>query len=99
MLTVMSAGLTGVGGGAGVMFELESTNATANILAAGGWTALTGVNLMLFSLLHNPCSTTIYTIYKETGSVKWTIMSTVIPLVMGIIVCFFVAQVWRLVAS
>ena len=70
MLTVMSAGLTGIGGGSGVMFELDSANMTRDILVAGGWTTLTAVNLMLFSLLHNPCSTTIYTIYKETRSVK-----------------------------
>ena len=59
---------------------------------------LTGVNLMLFSLLHNPCSTTIYTIWKETGSVKWTVVATLMPLVLGFVVCFVVAQVWRLVA-
>ena len=53
------------------MFEGTETT-TAEVLQAGGWTLLTGVNLMLFSLLHNPCSTTIYTIYRETGSVKWT---------------------------
>jgi len=68
------------------------------VLRAGGWTLLTGVNLMLFSLLHNPCSTTIYTIYKETGSARWTAVATFLPLVMGFVVCFLVAQVWRLVA-
>ena len=99
MLTVMSAGMTGVGAGAGVMFEMDSANATANILAAGGWSAMTGVCLMLFSLMHNPCSTTIYTIYKETGSVKWTVFSTVLPIIMGVVVCFFVAQIWRLVTG
>ena len=52
------------------MFELESVAGTASILTAGGWTLLTGINLMLFSLLHNPCSTTIYTIYKETRRYK-----------------------------
>ena len=52
---------------------------------------------MLFSLLHNPCSTTIYTIYKETGSRKWTTVATLLPLAMGFVVCFLVAQVWRLV--
>ncbi len=51
---------------------------------------------MLFSLIHNPCSTTIYTIYKETGSLKWTTISTFLPVVMGVVVTFFVAQVWRL---
>jgi len=96
MLTVMSLGLTGVGEGAGVMFELDSIAGTKEILVAGGWTLLTGINLMLFSLLHNPCSTTIYTIYKETKSVKWTLISTVLPIVMGIIVTFFVTQIWRL---
>ncbi len=96
MLTVMSLGLTGVGEGAGVMFELDSIAGTKEILVAGGWTLLTGINLMLFSLLHNPCSTTIYTIYKETKSVKWTMISTFLPIIMGLIITFFVAQIWRL---
>jgi ferrous iron transport protein B len=96
MLTVLSKGLSGVGDGAGVMFEAESAAATAEILRAGGWTALTGICLMLFSLLHNPCSTTIYTIYKETGSLRWTAVATLLPLVIGFFVCFFVAQTWRL---
>ena len=94
MLTVLMAG--GTGAGAGVLFELESQAATLDILRAGGWTLLTAVNLMLFSLVHNPCSTTIYTIYKETGSAKWTAISSLLPLVMGFIITFFVAQVWRL---
>lgn len=98
MLTVMSAGIHGAGEGAGVMFELESTADTAAILTNGGWTALTGVSLMLFSLLHNPCSTTIYTIYKETKSVKWTFISAVLPVILGLVVCFFTAQIWRLIA-
>ena len=99
MLTVISVGITGVGAGDGVMFELDSANMTKDILIAGGWTTLTAVNLMLFSLLHNPCSTTIYTIYKETGSLKWTMLATFLPLAMGFIVTFFVAQVWRLLAG
>jgi len=98
MLTALVTGLMGVGSGAGVMVELDSTAATASVLHAGGWTALTGLNLMLFSLLHNPCSTTLYTIYKETGSAKWTAVSALLPLVLGFVVCFFVAQVWRLLA-
>jgi ferrous iron transport protein B len=99
MLTVMNLGLMGVGSGAGVMFELESAAATKDILVAGGWTLLTGINLMLFSLLHNPCSTTIYTIYKETKSVTWTIVSTILPIIMGLTICFFVTQIWRLFAG
>lgn len=96
MLTVLTSGLSGVGQGAGVMFELESSASTLAIFQAGGWSLLTAVNLMLFSLIHNPCSTTIYTIYKETGSLKWTTISTFLPVVMGVVVTFFVAQVWRL---
>ena len=95
MLTVLTSGAHG-GAGAGVMFELDSAAATGDMLRAGGWSLLTAVNLMLFSLLHNPCSTTLYTIYRETQSKRWTILAALLPLVMGISVCFVVAQVWRL---
>ncbi|HUU33374.1 MAG TPA: ferrous iron transport protein B [Vicinamibacterales bacterium] len=97
MLTVLVTGVHGVGAGAGVMFELDSTTDTAAVLRAGGWTLLTAVSLMLFSLVHNPCSTTIYTIWKETRSVKWTTVSALLPLGMGFLLCFVVAQTWRLV--
>jgi len=96
MLTVAKLGLVGVGAGDGVMFELDSTFETGELLKAGGWTLLTGINLMLFSLLHNPCSTTIYTIYQETKSWKWTGVASILPVIMGFIVTFLVAQFWRL---
>ena len=99
MLTVLTSAMHGIGAGAGVMFEADSTIATAEILRGGGWTALTGICLMLFSLLHNPCSTTIFTIYRETGSVKWTALATLLPLVLGFVVCFLVAQGWRFIAG
>jgi ferrous iron transport protein B len=91
--------VVGVGQGAGVIFQLDSVTQTLAIFKAGGWTLLTAVNLMLFSLIHNPCSTTIYTIYKETGSKKWTLVASLLPVAMGFVVTFIVAQVWRLVAS
>ncbi len=97
MLTVLTGNVTGVGAGDGVMFELDSVAAVGDLLRGAGWTVLTGLNLMLFSLLHNPCSTTIYTIYKETGSARWTAVATLLPLVLGFVVCFLVAQVWWLV--
>ena len=99
MLTVLTAGIAGAGEGVGVMFELSSATDVGVLLTAGGWTLLTGVCLMLFSLLHNPCSTTLYTIYRETGSAKWTAVSAFVPLGMGFVVCFLVAQAWRLVAG
>jgi ferrous iron transport protein B len=97
MLTVLASRMHGVGAGAGVMFESDSLVTTSEILRAGGWTTLTGICLMLFSLLHNPCSTTIYTIYRETESAKWTAVATLLPLAIGVAVCFFVAQIWRVI--
>jgi ferrous iron transport protein B len=99
MLTVLVTGMSGVGAGAGVMFDLESRTGLMSVFDAGGWTLLTAVNLMLFSLIHNPCSTTIFTIYKETGSAKWTAVAALMPVAMGFAVTFVVAQVWRLVAG
>ncbi len=99
MLTVLMAGLTGQGAGAGVIFEANSVGATETILRAGGWTLLTAICLMLFSLIHNPCSTTIYTAYKETGSKKWTALTALMPLALGFLITFVVAQVWRILSA
>ena len=93
MLTTMVLGQTAVGEGAGVLME-ASTSQVGVLLHAGGWTLLTAVNLMLFSLLHNPCSTTIYTIYKETHSKKWTLIATLLPVLYGIVVCFLIARIF-----
>lgn len=99
MLTVLAAGTGEFGAGAGVMFELQSQTALRSLLDMGGWTLLTAVNLMLFSLIHNPCSTTIFTIYKETGSKKWTAVASLLPLLLGFAVTFMVAQLWRLLVK
>jgi ferrous iron transport protein B len=96
MLTILVHGTSGLGAEAGVLFESGSLTTTAEILKIGGWTALTGINVMLFSLLHNPCSTTIYTIYKETKSLKWTSVATFLPVVLGLIVTFTLTQLWRI---
>jgi ferrous iron transport protein B len=98
MLTVMATGMNvEAAAGAGVMFETSDSGVLYSLLKAGGWTTLTAVCLMLFSLCHNPCSTTLYTIYKETGSLKWTVWSAVIPTALGVVLCALVAGVWRLV--
>ena len=83
--------------GAGMMMELNSlTELEALLVGQQGWTLLTAVSLMLFSLLHNPCSTTIWTMYKETGSAKWTTLGALMPLAIAFAVTFAVAQTARL---
>jgi ferrous iron transport protein B len=77
------------------MFEVESNTTIRDILNAGGWTTLTAVNLMLFSLIHNPCSTTILTIYNETKSKKWTAVATLLPLLLGFAVTLTTATLAR----
>jgi len=96
MLIVLMTGTQGLNEGAGVIFETDNINSLESILTNGGWTLLTAVNLMLFSLIHNPCSTTIYTIYKETKSLKWTMVSTLLPVVLGIIITASIAFLWRI---
>jgi ferrous iron transport protein B len=99
MLTALVARLAGVGEGAGVLVHADSPALVGEVLRAGGWTVLTAVNLMLFSLLHNPCSTTLYTIYKETGSGRWTALAAVLPLALGMALTYGVATVWRWLAG
>lgn len=81
---------------AGVMLELDDNLVYQTLTQLGSWTTLTAVNLMLFSLLHNPCSTTILTIWNETKSAKWTAAATLLPLLLGVIVTFATAAVARL---
>ncbi|MCL4154859.1 UNVERIFIED_CONTAM: hypothetical protein GTU68_054586 [Idotea baltica] len=96
MLIVLMTGMQGHNDGAGVIFDATSIDSLEGILKNGGFTLLTAVNLMLFSLIHNPCSTTIYTIFKETKSVKWTLVSTFMPIALGILTTAALAFIWRL---
>ena len=80
----------------GTLVDLENTYAISNILAQNGWTLLTGINAMLFSLLHFPCSTTLMTIKKETNSWKWTLLAFALPTVCGIILCMLTTGVYNL---
>lgn len=83
--------------GTGMMTDLPGLTQLKTLLVDGhGWTMLTAVNLMLFSLLHNPCGTTIMTIYKETKSYKWATLSVVITLGTAFIVTFLTATIARL---
>jgi len=75
----------------------SSSSAIFDLLVNGnGWTMLTAINLMLFALLHNPCATTIITIYKETKSWKWATVSVVITLGTAFLVTFLTASLARL---
>jgi ferrous iron transport protein B len=80
----------------GSMLELNSIIAIHQLFVVEhGWTWLTAICMMLFSLLHYPCGTTLLTIHKESGSVKWTALAFAIPLAIACTVCFFVAQLAR----
>jgi ferrous iron transport protein B len=82
--------------GTGMMIDVPDMSSLRDLLVVGhGWTMLTAVNLMLFSLLHNPCATTIMTIYKETKSAKWATLSVVITLGLAFLVTFTTATVAR----
>jgi ferrous iron transport protein B len=80
----------------GTLTEFESVGFLRDILIQNGWTPLTALNVMLFSLLHWPCSTTIWTIKKETGSFWWTAVSLLIPTAAAFAVCFVTASIYRL---
>lgn len=83
--------------GTGMMTDIPSLDSLRTLLVGvHGWTMLTAVNLMLFSLLHNPCATTILTIYKETGSRKWATFGALMPLGIAFLVTFITASVARL---
>lgn len=77
----------------GSIMEFDSLAEMKQLFVSHGWTWVTAVCTMLFSLMHWPCSTTLLTIKKETGSWKWTLTALAIPTVAGMVVCFAVSQV------
>jgi ferrous iron transport protein B len=79
----------------GSLTEVEDLTQLKQIFLDQGWTWLTALNMMLFSLLHFPCGTTLVNIYKETKSIKWTFLSFAIPTVLAIVITFLVAQIVR----
>jgi ferrous iron transport protein B len=80
----------------GSLMDLGCLNQLQMLLVENGWTWLTAVCVMLFSLNHFPCGTTLLTIHRETRSIKWTAVAFLIPTLTGIIICFLVAQTARL---
>ena len=81
----------------GNLVQIEDFKNISDILINNGWTIITAINVMLFSLMHFPCSTTLISIKKETKSLKWTILAFIIPTVCGIIACMITNGVYNLV--
>ena len=81
----------------GVLVNLEDTFSIGQILIQNGWTLLTAINVMFFTLLHFPCSTTLMTIKKETGKWKWSFIAFALPTVFGIIICMFNNLIWNII--
>lgn len=81
----------------GVMVDLEDLSSIGSILIQNGWSIITAINVMLFCLLHFPCSTTLLTIKKEAGSVKWMAYAFAIPTVCGIVLCMITNGIYNLI--
>lgn len=80
----------------GSILEFDSLAQLKELLVMNGWTWITAVSTMLFSLMHWPCTTTLLTIRKESGSLKWTLMSFLVPTVCGIAICFLFTAIARM---
>ena len=78
----------------GVLCDAADISSVYSVLSQNGWTAVTGVCFILFSLMHFPCSTTLLTIFKETKSFKWTVLSFLLPTAYGVVLCFLVNLVF-----
>lgn len=80
----------------GTITEMRDLTSLHALLTANGWTGITAVSFLLFSLMHWPCSTTLLTVKKETGSLKWTLLSALIPTAAGFIICFIFSNIAKL---
>ncbi|AMJ41039.1 ferrous iron transport protein B [[Clostridium] propionicum DSM 1682] len=80
----------------GSLLELDSLTQLKELFVSHGWTWITAVSTMLFSLMHWPCSTTLLTIKKETNSWKWTALAVIIPTAIGVTVCILFANIAKL---
>lgn len=80
----------------GSLLELDSLNALGELLRSNGWTWVTAISVMIFTLMHYPCATSLLTIRKETQSIKWTVVSFLVPTIVGVTLCFIITQTARL---
>ena len=73
-----------------------ASDALFPLFTANGWTPLTAVCVIVFTLFHWPCSTTCWTVQKETGKLRWTLLAVILPTLCGALLCFGIALVGRL---
>lgn len=78
----------------GTLVEYYSLSSLYNLFVENGWTWVTALCTMIFSLMHFPCSTTCLTIYKETKSLKWTLLSFILPTILGILLCMSINAIF-----
>ncbi len=81
----------------GALVNIEDTTQIGQVLIQNGWTMLTAMNVILFTILHFPCTTTLLTIKKETGSWKWTGLAFIIPTTCGIVLCMCTTLVYNVI--
>ena len=79
----------------GALVEMSDLSALGTLLGENGWTWVTALCVMVFSLFHWPCSTTCWTIWKETKSLGWTVFSCLLPTAFGMVLCFLIASAAR----
>lgn len=79
----------------GSLSDVGNLMAFKELLLANGWTALTAVNILIFTLMHWPCATTLLSIKKEAGSMKWVVVSVLTPLILGVTICFITSLIYR----
>ena len=84
-LPIMAMGYSG-----GALAEISSLETTAALFYANGFGTVNAICTLVFILFHWPCATTILTIWKETKSIKWTVLSVIVPLLTGLLLCFFI---------
>ena len=80
----------------GSLVEINNMTELHKLFVLNGWNLNTAICVMLFSLMHWPCSTTCLTIKKETKSIKWTLISFLVPTAIGIMICFIFTSIARL---
>lgn len=80
----------------GMLVESSGIVELGEILKNNGWTIITALCAIVFSLNHFPCATTLWTIAKETKSIKWTTVSFFLPTLVGIVLCVLVNIISKL---